>query len=81
MSLKKGLESKFYQIKILNCAGQAIVEYMVLLIVFALGIVVVFGGMNPDNLRPRDAARFGSGMTDVLRNNVNNAINHINGTW
>lgn len=59
MNLKKDLKSK---------RGQAVVEYIVSFIVLAVGIIIIFGGFNPENL----------GIKSGFEHALDNAINQIN---
>jgi len=76
MSFKKSLLShntKIYSPK----SGQTVIEYVVLTIVFIMAVILVFGGFNPDNLKPSDEVTFGPGLTAVFRNAVTGAISRV----
>ena len=59
MSFKNGLKSQ---------KSQAVIEYSVIFLVLAAGILVVFGAFNPDNL----------GIRAVFDQAITRAINQIN---
>lgn len=59
MNLKKFLISK---------RSQAIVEYILIFVILAAGIVFVFGGWNPEKL----------GLVGVFNQAVDRAVNQIN---
>jgi len=59
MSLKKNLKIK---------KAQTIVEYYLLFILFAFGIVAVFGGFNPESVN----------IKQVFQNQIEQALSTIN---
>ncbi len=73
MSLKKDLINHL-RIK----AGQAAFEYILLFTVLIAGVLLVFGGFNPD-LSGTQANRLNLGVT--FRQAVTGFINHINSGW
>jgi hypothetical protein len=64
MTFKKCLVSK---------SGQSVVEYIVLFILMAVGIITVFGAMNPEDASFHLTPTFGSA--------VSTAINSIKNGW
>lgn len=73
MNFKKYLKSAENK----QTTGQAIVEYIILFSVLAMGIIIIFGGFNPDNLKLAN----NQGLTRVFQQGIQGAINQINRGW